>query len=362
MAKYKKQILRLGKWHHPAAKGGVLNITRAYIKKLEDNFNISPFVPVIRSHAQENEVEKNPELIISKNILSLEADDSGLNAYLDIDPKELEKYNDVSVSIDEQYTDHETDKFIGPMLKHLAFVTNPFIKGLNPFLALGEKASNLIINLSEIMANETEVTTPVTETVENVEQVVTAAEPEKETVEETVVDETKVEIVEETKAESKEEVETEPAKEEPEVEASETATLQKKIAELSEQISKQNLELAEKAAEAKYVALRDTGKATPAVKEEIMQLYMTTSEVNLSDGSKKSTTDILDSLFAKLPKVIDLAEHGVNTEAETSEIPTAMLAELRELPTNKKKSDEEFANYIEKNKKILIESSKKVKV
>ena len=145
----KKQILRYGEWDHEDAPDGKLVIDKSFAKKLVNNFKKIPFAPVIRGH-DEDAAEKNTELIVSKNVDSLEFDDNGVNAVMKIDPKEIEKYNDVSAAMDMEYTDHESGKFLGPVLRHVAMVMNPYLKGLNPFAVLGD-SNNLIINLSDIM-------------------------------------------------------------------------------------------------------------------------------------------------------------------------------------------------------------------
>lgn len=151
----KKQILRFGQWNHPNAKDGVLNIDKSYAQKLVDNWSRSPFAPVTRGHNADPVLEQNPNLVITKNIKGLEMDDNGVNAVLDIDEQELDKYNDVSASIDENGVDHETNESIGPVLRHVAMVMNPFIKKLDPFVPLGEPG-NIVINLSEVKPMDTE--------------------------------------------------------------------------------------------------------------------------------------------------------------------------------------------------------------
>ena len=139
-------MLRYGTWNYGKDK---LNIDENLVNQLKQNFLHSPFAPVTRGHIDQEEMEKNPYLIVSKNIKGLEIKDDGLYASMELDDQDLEKYNDVSVSIEPNYENHENGKDMGWILKHVALVTNPFIKGLKPFTELQE-SHNILINLSEI--------------------------------------------------------------------------------------------------------------------------------------------------------------------------------------------------------------------
>ena len=312
-----KQILRYGEWKNPNAKNGVLSITKDYVKQLIENFKHTPFVPVFRGHVSNNDAEANTDLIISKNIKELNADDSGLNAVFEVEEKDLEKYNDVSASIDESYENHETGNVIGATLKHIALVVDPYIKGLNNFIPLKDKV-NYLINLSEITMTQKDKSKTELED-ENVETEVekTSEETETETKEvevkkeDTVVVETKVE-------------EENPDKEDPKKTSEETvnsAELQKQILELQEQIKTRDTEIALGKANSKYIDLRDAGKVTPAMEESVKMLYQSSSTViNLADGSKKTTGELLDQLFEKMPKLISFGEQGVNAEAIDEEV------------------------------------------
>lgn len=342
----KKQILRLGTWQHDAAPNGKLEVTSDYIQKLVDNFEKSPFAPVTRGHQPDEKLAEDTSLIVSKNIKGLEIDDEGLNALMEIEEAELDKYNDVSVSIDPDYVDHETGLELGPLLRHVALVPNPFIKGLKAFVAMGEE-HNLIINLSEIMAKKDTTKVELEDETKKV-----APESTEEPVEEAPEVETPKEV--EAPVEPEEEVEDpkvkEPAKpEEKPVEASETvATIQayeKRISELEKTISA-------KEAEAKYVELLDAGKVTPAVKDVVVNLYMSSkSEINLADGKTVSIKSQLDDLFSKLPASIELGERGIDVEAQEKE--GRIKSELRKLPAHVNKTDKEFEDWYSKNEKSI---------
>lgn len=321
MKTVKKQILRYGHWEHPAAPKG-LNVTPEYVQTIVKNFQHTPFVPVLRGHVENSDAEKDPSLVISKNIKQLEADDKGLNAVFEVEDNELEKYNDVSARIDEEYTNHETGDPVGATLKHIAMVLDPYIKGLNTFVQATDRSSYLI-NLSDIhsMTDKKESKTELED--QTVEKKV------EETVE-TPVEATKTETVEAPKEvveEKKEDVKpTETPKE-----VVDSTDLQKKIIQLQEDLRAKDAIILKANAEAKYIELRDAGKATPAMEEAVKALFQTPkTTINLADGSEKTLDVLLNDLFEKMPKLIQLGEIGKNIEtSDEKEAPNkAQLIEM----------------------------------
>lgn len=342
---YKKQLLKFGKLHHDKAPNGVLNITKEYVQELMDNFQHSPFVAVTRGHLKEGEAEKNPELIITKNIKGLEMDEHGLNAKLTLDSKELDKYNDVSLEIDPDAEDHTTKEKVGNAIRKIAMVTDPYVKGLKPFTALKESKNSILINLSEIMTEEKKA-----EVEEKSLEEVKAESKEKETTEATTdTEETTEEETEEkgkTKTEAENPKESEEAKED--VKLSEADDLQKRIVELEEQVAEQSTTLAKKEAESKYRALLEAGKIIPAQQEAFIALCATSkSLIKLSDGKESTIGILIDNLFEKAPKVIEFGEKGVDTESTGDN--EKLKVELRE--RRSELSDKEFEKLWDKHGK-----------
>ena len=347
----KKQILRYGEWKHPKAPNGKLRIDKDFAKKLVDNFKKIPFAPVIRGH-NETEAEKDTRLIVSKNVNGIDFDDDGINAIMDIQPEEIEKYNDVSASITMDYEDHETGQNLGPVLKHIAMVMNPYIKGLKPFVEMGE-SDTLIINLSDIMSKKDikkdQVELEDTASEETASEETKAEDTETEETEEAIDQVETTDATEETEdteeaEEATEESEEEPVEEVAEVEASEDAeALKKRVIELEEQVFKQNMINRQMEAEKKFIELSDAGKVTPAVKDIVMNLYMAKDNVvNLSDGKSTSVTELLDAMFEKLPTYVELGEQGVNTELGeiAPNLKSDLIAKWRQ--QNPRLSDEEL--------------------
>lgn len=330
MAKlYSKQLLKFGKWYHDKAPNGVLKITKKYVKGLIDNFKKSPFVAVTRGHLKKGEAEKNPELIITKNIKGLEMDKEGLNAKLMLSKKELNKYNDVSIEIDPNAEDHTTKEKIGNAIRKIAMVTDPYIKGLKPFVAL--KEDSYLINLSEIKAMK-------------------KVKKDKVDLEE----ETKEEETTKSKEEESKKAESEKSKASDEgIDGSEkgkSIKLQERIAELESKVAKQESEIALKEAETQYSKLLKVGKITPAQKDTFISLCtQSNSIIELSDGTKTDVQALVKELFKKAPKIIEFKEKGVDTEATEEE--SKLKVELRE--RHSEMNDKQYAKWYEKHKETI---------
>lgn len=352
---FEKQILRLGKWNHPNAPKGILEITKDFLLKIVDNFKKSPFAPIKRGHVKSSEAERNPNLIVSNNIKGLDLKDDGLYATMELDQQELEKYNDVSCEIDMDAEDHETGEKIGAALRGVALITDPYIKNLNPFIPL-EEDNNVLINLSEITEMdednkkdeaELEETKEAESKEESPVEEPEVVKPEEEVSEEVKTEETKPdeEATDEPKAEDSEKKET--------VEASD---LQKRIVELEEKLAKQESELIRTNAESKFNKLLKEGKITPAQKDTFIQLSMASdSIIELSDGKKSNVGELLNELFEKAPKLIEFEEQGVDKES-TGEEEDKIKVALRERRSDL--TEKEFEKLWEKYGNIAKEAVK----
>ncbi len=139
---YRKQILRYGEFVDPNDPRKKMKFDRQYGDELIKNFQKGVFdqVPVQLTH------EENPINNVG-NILGLEhtPDGTGLDALLAVTDDQVSEKIDtkdpmgnsiikgVSVGIQENYRDKETGSLIGKVLRHLAIVTHPYIKGMKPF-------------------------------------------------------------------------------------------------------------------------------------------------------------------------------------------------------------------------------------
>lgn len=380
-----RRVLREGKWFHPQAPKGILEITKDYLVTLKDNFKSNPYVPVYRGHVSDAEAERDPKLIISKNIKDLEVKEDGLYASMEVNEEDIDKYNDLSAGIDNQYVNNETGALLGATLRHIAFTVSPYIKQLNP-LGLAEKQAKYLIYLSDIQPMDKEKLNPSEEVEveevkpETVEEKSETAEGETETTE-TAKDEEKAPESEE-KTEETAEVEAEGEK--PAVEAEEVTEentdgkeaeiiensdggkksyeqLQKDVIMLSQTVANQARELNQQRAEAKYSSLLKAGKIAPVMKEAYIELSCQSEQlITLSDGKqKKSVGQLVDDLFQAMPKIINLSEVGANLEQGdngTLQLSGQFLSELRKLHTDK--TDEEFNKYVSENIETLKKHNK----
>lgn len=138
--KFRKQILKLGKWFHWDADNGVLNITNDVIDNIVKNFKKTViehvYVPMTHSSDPGKNVGEVVELKKTKN---------GLEAVIEIkDESVAEKIKKglikcVSASLDPNYRNKKSNKFLGPTLLHTALVSEPFIKGMGNFVPLSEE-------------------------------------------------------------------------------------------------------------------------------------------------------------------------------------------------------------------------------
>jgi len=147
---FKKQVLRLGKWIY---QGRPFVVTKEYLKKIYENFKKkileNVFVPFTHSDDPRNN---------AGFVKDLELKEDGLYAVLEVDDDASKlikegKVKGVSASIEEGYVDKEKGVEVGPVLRHVALVMEPYIKGLKPFIQLSEPEREVIemeeINLSK---------------------------------------------------------------------------------------------------------------------------------------------------------------------------------------------------------------------
>ena len=140
--KFRKQILKKGKWFHWDAEGGVLNITSETIDNIIKNFKKKMIENVFVPLTHTNDPLKN-----SGEVVTLEKTDDGLDAIIEIkDETVAEKIKNgliksISASLDPNYRIKKTNKFAGPTLLHTALVAEPYIKGMKNFVALSEEFS-----------------------------------------------------------------------------------------------------------------------------------------------------------------------------------------------------------------------------
>lgn len=136
---FRKQILKYGKWYHWAARNGELKITKDLISNIVDNFKqkIIENVSVPLTHT--DDPSKN-----TGRVVDLIQTEKGLDAIIEVKDKSIvQKIKDdlikcISASIDPNYREKTSNKFVGATLLHAALVQEPFIKGMQGFVPLSD--------------------------------------------------------------------------------------------------------------------------------------------------------------------------------------------------------------------------------
>lgn len=143
---FRKQILKIGKWYHWGAPGGILEVTDKVVANIAKNFKqkILDHVFVPLSHT--NDPSKN-----AGEVLKLIKTKDGLDAVIEIKDKNVvEKIQQgliksISASLDSNYFVSKKNKFVGPTMLHAALVAEPFIKGMGNFIPLSDEHSERTI-------------------------------------------------------------------------------------------------------------------------------------------------------------------------------------------------------------------------
>lgn len=315
--RFKKTILKLGKWYHWAADGGVLNVTKEMVDNITKNFKNKTLENVSVPLTHTNDPSKN-----TGEVVELIKTEDGLDAICEIkDESIVKKIKDgiiksISASIDPNYMVKTDKKFVGPTLLHAALVQEPFIKGMGGFVELGEDFEDrTVIQLEDAaptISAALELITKGQTMLEELNKEEKKEETTEEKKEETTTEKPDVEKKEDETEEKKEDIKksteetTEEGKTETEVKSDDTTAPAK-------------VDLAD--AETLYKEYLDAGKIVPAQKEAFMRLF-STETVNLGDEQVGIVQKIKD-LFASQHKVIDFEEKGTTeTEPTTEETTT----------------------------------------
>lgn len=164
---FRKRILRFGRWAHPSAPGGVLDVNLSYAQKLAQNFNdkVWDHVTLPYGHPkseQESAVNSAGEVIALavESVGDPAVDGVWATCLFDAEhaDKVGTKVKGCSAGIIPDYVDHEIGGkgTVGPVLAHLALTNEPYIKGLGEFSPVELSEDVYVLSLSK------EDTTPMT--------------------------------------------------------------------------------------------------------------------------------------------------------------------------------------------------------
>lgn len=388
---FKKQVLPLGEWVDPLYPGEKMSFTREFFEQMVYNFKkaVVGRVPTPDTHTDATEANKG-------EVVDLAVEDDGLYAYLDIrDEDAAEGIDrgttwDVSAKFTDNYQDTKEGQWHGPALLHVALVNNPYIKKMNPFVALAdalhssqgaavralsestnikeepmkEKVANtkdfpVEVTLTEDGEDKKVVLQPgeevevVKEDVDVVKLQIDAAEAPKEEgakeeagEEEKPADKAEEEEGEDTKGEqARTDRQQEAAKKAndedlaaqsdipPAGEGTENTDGQKpKTEELSEtarELAETKHKLAMRDIDDRYKELLKQGKLVPALEQPFKQLSEAVlgQSRQLSDGSTVSLSEALTRFTDAMPKIVSLDDEKGKTDEETQNSPWQKLSD-----------------------------------
>jgi HK97 family phage prohead protease len=395
--KFKKQILKYGKWYHWGADNGVLNITESVIDNIVKNFNKKTLENVYVPLTHTDDPSKN-----TGEVIKLEKTSTGLDAVIEIrDDSIAEKIKNklikfVSASLDPNYKNKKTNEFVGATLRHVALVTEPYLKGMGQFVALSDGETRPIIQLDNEEPNPYNILKSINERLEKLENKLEKNMEIKETKPEVEVKETKTNEVkvEETKTEEKietkeektietkiepKEISIEEAKstyktcvadamkegmampdaikkcksdikenfiinfsEDTSEESSEEDESEKESEKKNKESEKQDVDLAD--AEKEYDGYLKVGKIVPAQKDAFIKLFTSGKKIELSD-EKVGMSEFIKTFMEKQPKIVDFSEEGTSTGTPvvTEAIKEEMPAEVKDFYVGKMQMSDEDA-------------------
>lgn len=354
--KFKKQILKYGKWYHWGADNGILNITETVIDNIIKNFKKGLIEHVYIPLTHTDDPSKN-----TGEVVDLVKTSTGLDAVMEIKDESIsEKIKKglikcVSASLDPNYKNKKTNEFVGTTLRHAALVTEPYLKGMGKFIALSEVGERPVIELEDEKPDMFNILKSINDRLSILEENIKTnnkknmEKKEKEVIVETPNDETPNETpkVEEKKEEPKE-ISIEEAKttyktcvadevkggssmedaikkckmkmkenfiidfSEDSEEEAEEAKSDEESKEEDEDM--QDFDLAD--AEKVYDSYLKDGKIVPAQKDSFIKMYSSMKKIELSD-KKVDVAESIKNFMEKQPKILDFDEKGTSQPADT---------------------------------------------
>lgn len=310
--RFRKQIMRYSEWVDPRDPKKKMKLDRAFAEKLKSNFDMHKYgsVAVPLGHPD------TPASLVALNkgeVIDIEVSEDGVFATMEIrKPDAIEGIEDrtipdVSMGFDENYLDKETGTHIGPLLKHVGLVVDPYLKGMNGFVPLGESMPAILFSDSQ---NNLEKEQTTMQKVKNdrafdIEVSYTEnGEAKKATVAagaEIEVPQDQVDAVTKQIADAQD-----PAGNGGQL--SEDDQKAKELADREAAIAAKEADIKKKEAELKFSDLLEKHKVIPAQKDAFMALSAAaTTEVHLSDTETKTVETLLAEFIDASP-VIELTD------------------------------------------------------
>lgn len=333
-----KQICKFGEYVNPNGNGKMI-LDKKFADEMVGNFKSGKYgvVPVPLGHPKDSielaELNRG-------EVKDLKITDDGIDALIEIrdndtaDKIEKRLIPDVSMGFSEDYLDKRTGEYVGAFLKHVGLVADPYIKGMDQFVALSENSASVLFSDKEIkkgekmnlvkIKNDRDFDIEVKFTLENEEKNELIKAGEEIEVPEDQAEDVKKQIEE---AEKPEETETEAEIENTDeqlADESQEDDEAEKLRKEREEFEREKAEFERKkknsSAKKKFDQLLSEGKVVPAMRENFIALSSVQADVYLSDETSKPTDVLLSELFDKMPDMRLSDEDGENNTKASDEV------------------------------------------
>lgn len=318
--RFKKQICQFGEYVDPNNTSKRMVLDKLFGKRLKENFDNGKYgvVAVPLGHP------RNSSELAAWNrgeMVNMELTDEGINAVIEIrddeTAKSIENRNipDVSMGFEDNYLDKKTGKFVGPLLKHVGLVVDPYIKGMRRFVPLADEVPAVLFSDSQDYEKEDKtMTVKVKNDREFDVEVTYAVDGENKT--ETVAAGAEIEVPEDQAEAVKQQIADAEAPKDNDKE-NELSEREKALADREAALAEKEAAAAKRDAEAKFNKLLSDGKVVPAQKDAFMALSEASStEIHLSDDETKTVDTLLSEFIEASPKLNLTDEKGTEGEGD----------------------------------------------
>lgn len=316
--RFKKQICQFGEYVDPNNTSKRMVLDKLFGKRLKENFDNGKYgvVAVPLGHP------RNSSELAAWNrgeMVNMELTDDGINAVIEIrddeTAKSIENRNipDVSMGFEDNYLDKKTGKFVGPLLKHVGLVIDPYIKGMRRFVPLADEVPAVLFSDSQDYEKEDKtMTVKIKNDREFDVEVTYAVDGENKT--ETVAAGAEIEVPEDQAEAVKQQIADAEAPKDNDKE-NELSEREKALADREAVLAEKEAAAAKRDAEAKFNKLLSDGKVVPAQKDAFMALSEASStEIHLSDDETKTVDTLLSEFIEASPKLNLTDEKGTDGE------------------------------------------------
>lgn len=316
--RFKKQICQFGEYVDPNNTSKRMVLDKLFGKRLKENFDNGKYgvVAVPLGHP------RNSSELAAWNrgeMVNMELTDDGINAVIEIrddeTAKSIENRNipDVSMGFEDNYLDKKTGKFVGPLLKHVGLVVDPYIKGMRRFVPLADEVPAVLFSDSQDYEKEDKtMTVKIKNDREFDVEVTYAVDGENKT--ETVAAGAEIEVPEDQAEAVKQQIADAEAPKDNDKE-NELSEREKALADREAVLAEKEAAAAKRDAEAKFNKSLSDGKVVPAQKDAFMALSEASStEIHLSDDETKTVDTLLSEFIEASPKLNLTDEKGTDGE------------------------------------------------